>query len=128
MATHRHVVLVVEDYAAGRAALKALINADGYGVIATARAEDALTRLRDGLVCCCLVVFNWLMPGMNGEQFHQALSADPRLARIPLLVLTGDPGGASRARALGVCHVALKPMDPAELLAILEEHCTRSAA
>jgi CheY-like chemotaxis protein len=127
MATHRHVVLVVEDYAAGREALKALIRADGFGVIATGSAEEALTRLRDDLVCC-LVVFSWLMPGMNGEQFHQALTADPRLARIPLLVLTADARGASRARALGVCHVALKPMDPAALLAILEEHCTRSAA
>ena len=127
MATHRHVVLVVEDYAAGREALKALIQADGFGVIATGSAEDALTRLQDGLVCC-LVVFNWRMPGMNGEEFHQALAADPRLARIPLLVFTGDARQASRARALGVCHVAFKPMDPAALLAILEEHCTHRAA
>jgi two-component system chemotaxis sensor kinase CheA len=127
MATHRHVVLVVEGYAAGRKALQALIRADGFGVVATGRAKDALTRLRDGLVCC-LVVFNWLMPGMNGEQFHQAISADPRLARIPLLVFTADPRAASRARALGVCHVASNPMDPAALLAILQEHCTDRAA
>jgi CheY-like chemotaxis protein len=127
MGQHRHVVLVVEAYVAGREALKALIHADGFGVIATRSAEDALTRLRDGLACC-LVVFNWLMPAMTGELFHQALSADPRLARIPLLVFAADSLEASRARALGVCHVAFKPMDPAALLAILEEHCTRSAA
>jgi len=127
MATHRHVVLVVEEYAAGRDALEALIRADGFDVVATGSADDALTRLRDGLVCC-LVVFNWLMPGMNGEQFHQALSADPSLARIPLLVFAGDSREASRARALGICHVAFKPMDPAALLAILEEHCTHRAA
>ena len=107
--------------------MEAFIRADGFDVVGTGSAQEALTRLRDGLACC-LVVFNWLMPVMNGEQFHQALSADPRLARIPLLVLTGDAQGASRARALGVCHVALKPMEPAALLAVLEEHCTRSAA
>ena len=110
-----------------REAMEALITADGFDVVSTGSAQKALARLQDGLVCC-LVVFDWLMPGMNGEQFHQALSADPRLAGIPLLVLTGDALGASRARALGVCHVALKPIDPAALLAILEEHCTRSAA
>jgi CheY-like chemotaxis protein len=92
--------------------MEALIHADGFDVIGTGSAEEALTRLRDGLVCC-LVVFDWLLPGMNGEQFHQTLSADLRLAGIPLLVVTGDARGVSRARELGVCHVALKPMDPA---------------
>jgi CheY-like chemotaxis protein len=127
MTMHRHIVLVVEDDTGMLEALEALILADGFDVIATGSAEEALTRLGDGLVCC-LVVFDWLMPGMNGEQFHQALSADPRFAAIPLLVLTGDARGARRARALGVCHVAMKPIDPAALLAILEEHCTRRAA
>lgn len=128
MTTHRHTVLLVEDHTDILEAMEALISADGFDVIATGTAEEALTRLRDGLVCCCLVVFDWLLPGMNGEQFHQALSADPRLAAIPLLVLTGDARGARRARALGVCHVAMKPITPAALLAILEEHCTRRAA
>jgi len=109
MAMHRHAVLVVEDQTGMLEAL------------------EALTRLRDGLACC-LVMFDWLMPGMSGEQFHQALSADPRLAGVPTFVLTGDVRGARRARALGVCHVAVKPIDAAALLAILEEHCTRSAA
>ncbi len=124
---HRHIVLVVEDDTGMREALEAFILADGFDVIATGGAREALTRLQDGLLCC-LVVFDWLMPGMNGEQFHQVLSTDPRLAAIPLLVLTGDARGASRARALGVGHVAMKPIDPAALLAILEEHCTRKAA
>jgi CheY-like chemotaxis protein len=127
MAMHRHAVLVVEDQTGMLEALEALILADGFDVIATRSAQEALTRLRDGLACC-LVMFDWLMPGMSGEQFHQALSADPRLAGIPTFVLTGDARGASRARALGVCHVAMKPIDPAALLTILEEHCTRSAA
>ena len=127
MAAHRHVVLVVEDSNVFRDALEAFISADGFDVIVTGSAAEALTRLRDGLGCC-LVVFDWLMPGMNGEQFHRALSADPRLAGIPLLVLTGDVQGASRARALGICHVAMKPIMPAALLAVLEEHCIRTAA
>jgi len=127
MTTHRHTVLVVEDQIGMREALEALILAEGFDVIATRSAQEALTRLWDGLGCC-LVVFDWLMPGMNGEQFYQALSADPRLARIPTFALTGDAQGARRARALGVCHVAMKPIDAAALLPILEEHCTRSAA
>jgi CheY-like chemotaxis protein len=73
-----------------------LLAADGFDVVATGSAQEALTRLRASLACC-LVVFDWRMPGMDGEQFHQALSADPRLAAIPLLVLTGDAQGRQAA-------------------------------
>jgi CheY-like chemotaxis protein len=127
MTTHRHTVLLVDDHTNLLEAMEALIEGEGFDVIATGSAEEALTRLRDGLECC-LVVFDWLMPRMSGEQFHQALSADARLAAIPLLVVTGDAQGASRARALGACHVAMKPIARAALLAILDQHCTRRAA
>jgi CheY-like chemotaxis protein len=68
------------------------------------------------------------MPGMNGEQFLRVLCAEPRLARIPLLVLTGDARGMNRARELGVTHVALKPVDPDLLLELIGQHCTSSSA
>jgi CheY-like chemotaxis protein len=97
---HRHIVLVVEDDTGMREALEAFILADGFDVIATGGAREALTRLQDGLLCC-LVVFDWLMPGMNGEQFHQVLSTDPRLTAIPLLVLTGDAREPAGRRQVG---------------------------
>jgi CheY-like chemotaxis protein len=65
---------------------------------------------------------------MNGEQFLRALSAEPRLAKLRLLVLTGDVRGLNRARELGVAHVALKPVDPDLLLEIIGEHCSSSSA
>jgi CheY-like chemotaxis protein len=124
---HRHVVLLIDDHADGLEAAQALIETHGFEVVGTSSAEDALTRLRGGLPCC-IVVLDWKMPGMGGEEFVRALSAEPRLAKLRLLVLTGDARGVSRARELGVDHVALKPIDPDLLLEIIGEHCSSSSA
>jgi CheY-like chemotaxis protein len=125
--SHRHVVLLVDDHPDSLHAMQELIEAHGFDVVATTDAEDALARLRAGL-SCCLIIVDWRMPGMGGEQFHAALSCDPRLSDIRLLVLTGDPRAAVRARELGVRHVAYKPIEPSVLLAIVGEHCQSSAA
>ena len=122
---HRHVVLLIDDHADGLEATKALIEVYGFEVVATRSAHDALTRLRGGL-SCCIAVLDWRMPGMDGEQFQRALAAEPQLAKIPLLVLTGDARGVNRARELGVEHVALKPVDPELLIEIIGEHCHSS--
>jgi len=124
---HRHAVLLVDDHLDGLAAMEGLIEAHGFDVIATCTAEDALTRLRGGL-SCCLVIFDWKMPGMDGEQFYRALSADPRLCKRPLLVVSGDVRAVNRARALGIRHVELKPIEPSTLLGIIGDHCTPSGA
>jgi len=127
MTKHRHSVLVIEDHADGLEVMAALIALDGFDVVGVPSAEEALARCRDGLTCC-LIILDWTLPGMSGEQFYQALTSDPRLADVPVLVLTGNPKGAARARELGAEHVELKPIDPDALIAIIEKHCTRSAA
>lgn len=124
---HRHAVLLVDDHLDGLAAMQSLIEAHDFEVVGTSTAEEALMRLRDGLPCC-LVIFDWRMPGMNGEQFYRALSAEPRLCELPLLVVSGDVRAVNRARALGIRHAELKPIEPSTLLGIIGEHCTRSGA
>jgi CheY-like chemotaxis protein len=124
---HRHAVLLIDDHADGLEATQTLIEAHGFDVIGASSAEDALARLQGGL-SCCIVILDWKLPGMNGEQFLRALHADPRLAKLRLLVLTGDAGGMNRARELGVDRVALKPVDPDLLLDIIGEHCSSSSA
>ena len=125
--SHRHVVLLIDDHPDGLEAAQALIEVHGFDVVGVRSAEAALARLHSGL-SCCIVVLDWRMPGMGGEQFLRAISAEPRLAKIPLLVLTGDARGLNRACELGVEHVALKPVDPERLLEIIGQHCSSSSA
>ena len=125
--SHRHVVLLIDDHPDGLESTQALMEVHGFDVVGVRSAEEALGRMHGGL-SCCIVVLDWRMPGMGGEQFLRALSAEPRLAKVPLFVLTGDAGGMNRACELGVEHVALKPVDPERLLDIIGQHCSSSSA
>jgi CheY-like chemotaxis protein len=54
---------------------------------------------------------------MSGEEFIRALRERPRLARIPIVVITaGEP---SHVGPLGVAAVVRKPFDFQTLLAIV---------
>ena len=127
MAKHRHTVLLVDDDSDTLESTAVVIEMHGADAITADSAAMALERLRAGLRCC-LVVLDWKMPGMSGEEFYRACSADRRLAAIPLLVLTGDPRAVCEARALGIRHAELKPIDPSQLVEIIRERCRNPPA
>jgi two-component system response regulator FlrC len=127
MPRHRHVVLLVDDDTDALESMAVVIELTGADAITADSAAIALARLRLGLHCC-LVVLDWRMPGMSGRQFYAECAADPRLASIPLLVVTGDPRAVCEARGLGIQYAELKPIDPDRLVEIVREHCTETGA
>jgi CheY-like chemotaxis protein len=120
-------VLLVDDDSDALESTAVVIEMHGADAITADSADMALARLRAGLRCC-LVVLDWKMPGMTGAEFYRACSADPRLAAIPLLVLTDDPRSVLEARGLGIPHAALKPIDPSHLVEIIRDRCTSTPA
>jgi CheY-like chemotaxis protein len=125
--SHRHVVLLIDDHPDGLESTQALMEVHGFDVVGVRSAEEALARLHGGL-SCCIVVLDWRMPGMGGEQFLRALSAEPRLAKVPLFVLTGDAGGMNRACELGGGARCAEACRPDRLLDIIGQHCSSSSA
>ncbi|MFN7131576.1 MAG: response regulator, partial [Myxococcales bacterium] len=57
------------------------------------------------------------MPVMDGLELLERLRADPRFAALPVIVMTAARDEA--AAALGE-HVVTKPVNPDELLALLQ--------
>jgi DNA-binding response OmpR family regulator len=64
-----------------------------------------------------LVILDLMMPDMNGLEVCRRLRAQPALATVPVVMLTGlsDSAGQAAARQAGASDVWLKPMTPAEL-------------
>jgi len=118
-------VLLVEDDADVREAFEALIEVHGFSVASVRTGREAFLRLRDG--AWCLIILDWWLPDMDGEQFHRQLVADPTLAPIPIAVCTADAHIKKRAAAVGIQHVLLKPIEAEELVAVLDRHCTKAA-
>jgi CheY-like chemotaxis protein len=110
-------VLVVDDEAhiVQVVALK-LRNAD-LEVDTALDGAEALQMLR--LRPYDLVVTDLQMPEMSGTELAEAMSVDPRLARIPVLMLTarGHLLREGEAEARNIAKVVHKPFSPRALLA-----------
>ena len=119
---HRHRVLHVEDHDDTRDALELLLRVHGFEVIAVNGAQVALATLRDGFRCC-VILLDWRMPGMNGEEFRREQIVDERLAGVPVVVLSADAISTEQAHRVGVRAVLRKPAGVPQIISTLERYC-----
>ncbi|MCJ2142373.1 hybrid sensor histidine kinase/response regulator [Methylobacterium sp. E-066] len=115
-------LLLVDDSAFFRDMLSPVLKAAGYQVITAASAEAALTILQsDARVE--VVVTDLEMPGRSGFDLVAAMrGAEPRLAGLPVIGLTGTVGTdvVERARSLAISDLVAK-FDRSGLIAALAE-------
>jgi len=111
-------VLVVEDEAAVRLALKLGLLRAGFEVIEAASAAEAWERFRQADV----VVLDWMLPDEPGLRLLERLRQDPRGERLPVLMLTAKSAEADRVAGLmgGADDYLVKPYSLAELVARLK--------
>jgi CheY-like chemotaxis protein len=98
VAGHQATVLVVEDNPATRHVLERILAIKGYPAISVDNAPEALRYLRSG-GRASVIVLDLHLPTMDGRAFLAELRSDPRLARIPVVVFSGDPGQVSDVAA-----------------------------
>jgi len=107
-------VLLVEDDVDVRESIRAILEDEGFAVALAANGRDALTYLR-----CSdpphVVVLDLMMPIMDGYQFLSERARDGRLATVPVVVLSADPG-RDCAAPLGVVAILAKPIDTKRLV------------
>ncbi len=110
-------VLVVEDDGANRALLTQLLQSEGYRVHAIGDGEAglrAVTTQRPDLV-----LLDVGLPGLDGYELTRRLRLDPRLATLPILLLTGRTALADVVTGLnaGADDFITKPFAHPELTA-----------
>jgi CheY-like chemotaxis protein len=112
------VVMIVEDDDAIRDAMADVLSDTGFDVHAVADGHEALTML--ATVRPDLILLDWGMPRMSGEQFLAALKADALLSTIPVVVVTASH--RREVTALGVEFIQ-KPISLEKLIEVAREHC-----
>jgi len=117
MAPHRAPILVVEDNFQTRDVLQRVLAIRGYVSVIATDATEGLDYLRSGKPVC-LVILDLHLPGRDGRDFLRELKADPKLAAVPVVVYSGDPGHLPDAAAF----VRKGSDDPDVLLAAIERH------
>jgi PAS domain S-box-containing protein len=106
-------VLVVDDHAENRAALKAILPPSEYRIVEASSGPEALRRLLDEDFAALLI--DVLMPGMDGLELAHAIRARPRSAVSPILFLTAqtpDLDLIRRGYEAGAVDYLVKPLVP----------------
>ncbi len=111
-------VLLVEDDRSVRRYLEVTLQRSGYKVIA---AEDGLQAMKAALSSeIDVVVTDAVMPNMSGQQLAQFLRSHATLAKIPIVLLTGQENKGSVGENKDLIDAFLyKPVKADELKACL---------
>src|SRR5919201_5412048 len=118
VAGHGRRVLVVEDDAAIRRAIAAYLTDAGYVVAEADDGHEALASMREALPN--VVVLDLQLRTMSGSDFLNRMRADLRLAAVPIVILSADPGLTGAAATLGARGALAKPFDLDILLAVVD--------
>jgi DNA-binding response OmpR family regulator len=111
-------VLVVDDDPDLLEAMHDALTSEGYDSVEASDGEAALGYPAPGLI-----LLDWNMSPMNGEQFMSELSRDAELATIPVLLLTADARLEDKVRCNTFAGSLRKPIDLEALFALVSRYC-----
>lgn len=104
-----------------RTLLRVYLEGKGHHVDEAADARAALEQAR--IAVPDVILLDPAMPRRDGWQALQGLCEDPRLARVPVVVLTrrADESTEWRAKELGASRYVTKPVSLDDLLGMVDQ-------
>ncbi len=111
------VALIIDDDEAALDLMRRWLERNGYDVVGAADAESGLMLAREQRPD--LILLDALLPGRSGYDILPDLSADPRLRRTPVILVTIDDDRA-RGLASGACDYLRKPLTESRLLSAID--------
>jgi len=116
-------ILVVDDDASIRVALRAVLENAGYDVAVAQNGLHALLQVGLAAEKPSVVILDLAMPGLDGLEVMEAFDRLTWSVKPAVIVLTanGSKANSTRAAALGASAVLAKPIAPAQLLEVVKQ-------
>ncbi|MCB0190498.1 MAG: response regulator [Anaerolineae bacterium] len=110
-------ILIVDDEQFGRDTLEGLLHNQGYKLVFARSGPEALSKAE--MVTPDVILLDVMMPEMDGFEVCLRIRANPRLAEIPIILLTalGDYNSRLTGIKSGADDFITKPFDAIELRA-----------
>lgn len=105
-------IMIVDDEEDTIHMLKSIFEAEGYEVEVARDGPECLERLKT--FSPNIILLDIMMPKMNGWVVFLNLQKDPRLRKIPVMVVSAKPlsdESQSKVHLLGVQDYIIKPFD-----------------
>ena len=112
-------VLVCDDTEQIRRLIRVNLELDGFEVVEAVDGPEALEMLRDlSQPLPDVITLDVVMPRRDGWWMVSTIRADPRLAHIPIVMVTASAQYHDRVQAERACvnEFLAKPFDPEELV------------
>jgi CheY-like chemotaxis protein len=122
--------MLVEDDDDVAEAMVDVLETEGYDLVRAENGERALEMLGKSSqhgALPSLILLDLTMPVMDGFQFRAAQLKDPRIAEVPVVVLSADSFTAEKALGLGVKGYLLKPLTLDRLVRSVQQHLAACA-
>ena len=112
-------ILIVDDSPTERLYLTDILVKNGFTVCTAVNGDEAIERIRAERPQ--LILMDVVMPGTNGFQVTRAISRDPELAALPIIICSSKDQETDRIWGMrqGAKEYLVKPVDPARLLAAI---------
>jgi CheY-like chemotaxis protein len=117
----RRPLMIIDDDDDLRKALTLIMSTYGHDVAAFGDARGALGALESGTTPF-LILLDLMMAGMSGWEFRAAQLENPKLAGIPVVVLTAANTLTDGVHTLSDVEVIPKPFALDSLLAVVARH------
>lgn len=114
-------ILVVEDDQDIREDLAFLLRRQGFEVTTAANGLDALEQVRTDKPC--VILLDLMMPVMDGWQFRTRQLAEPSIAAVPVIVISGVADRTRHPCELNAAAMLAKPIQMERLLAAVKRVC-----
>jgi two-component system cell cycle response regulator DivK len=120
------LILVAEDNERNMKLCRDVLVANGYRILEATTGEDAVI-LAEGHEPD-LVLMDIQLPGIDGVEALRRLRENRTIAAVPVVALTAQAmdGDSQRFLAAGFDGYISKPVDLAELVAAVKQHCERA--
>jgi CheY-like chemotaxis protein len=122
MLANRRRVLLVDDDPDIREGMRDILADEGYEMIEASDGQQALDYLRTHPLPP-VVLLDWNMAPLNGQQFMTEVVKDPSLSEIPVILLTADSRAPEKSKAHRFAGYLVKPLDLDALFDVLARYC-----
>ena len=121
------MILIVDDYPVLRATLVEVFTHEGYAVAEAPDGEAAwkwiCERRANAEPLPEAILFDLVMPRVDGWELRRRLLEDPDFRRIPAIVISGSRMSPEQLEKLAVSAAFAKPFDFRELAEVLTSIC-----
>ena len=109
-------ILIVEDSDDLRSLLREFFEGEGFIVRLAADGQEALDLLKLATALPSFILLDLMMPVMDGYTFRKEQQKDPRIAGIPIVIMTADGQAEEKIKDMNAKAFLRKPIQDVEEL------------